>query len=79
MAALPPIIHPDTQLPLYEIIERKIDLETTSMSMDLDVGFTDVKSVHTPSAFSKDDIEVAKALTGLKECKLNTPSRIMYN
>ena len=78
MAALPPIIPPDTQLPSYETIERKRAIQTVPMSMDLDIGSPDTRHIHTPSAFSKDDIEVAKALTGLRECEFITSFTTVY-
>ena len=79
MAALPPIVPPDTQLPPYETIERKRAIQTLPISMDLDIGSPDSRNVHTPSAFSEDDIEVAKALTGLRECEFMTSLTIGHD
>ena len=67
MASIPPLELVEAQVPSYESINEKSVVELAPLAMDVDAPAPDRRGSRTPSTFSMDDIEVAKALTGLRE------------
>ena len=67
MASLPPLASEEAQAPPYQSIDEKSKVDLAPLAMDVDAPKPDRRGSRTPSTFSMDDIEVAKALTGLRE------------